>query len=488
MREKFLRRLRAHPAAAFLPAILFFVAAILSAEGFYRLTLSVQARAGSRPGVFELYAVGDSSMLGLPFYISPPDIVSMLFSGRFAGRELRVLNLAEGGNSMYTQALKAIRTLKYRDKKNPAVVLIYGGHAENISVLSRRRPLFLRLCETFKRRILLHSLLFSKIVFSLERTFLFYGIRDLDHYEFYLRKTIEAALEAGALPVIATLGSNIEQEPSVNNYNVQAAGVVSKGVKSELRGDYAKALAQYTGLYEGLSPADYLRPYLAYRIGRCLEFTGDAAAARGRFLEVLENDPFPLRAKPSQNAIIRRLAGEYSIPLVDAEKMFADHSAGGFPGEALFMDLMHPNAAGYLLLARAFADRLATLFRDTIRSDIHDPAVIFDSPGGDSLSRAAPYLSAGACLLWYGQSAVPVPDCLKLAEKNFRTAMSLSGGDYRARIGLRISVLSKKNRYVIPEEVYNWFQTKRRHYVFRSPMSNEEYEEADAFLAGWEKP
>jgi len=485
-----LKRLRARPARLLLAASLLSVAAAFAAEGAYRLFLRSRAAAGARHGVFELYAVGDSSMRGLPFYISSPEIVSLLLGDKLGGRELAVNNLAEGGSSIYTQALKAARTLKYRDRSNPAAVLIYAGHAENITAHKSRASLLPRAYEKFKTRVLSHSLLFSKLFFDIEKALLFYGVRDLGHYEFYLRRTIEAALDAGAVPIIATLGSNLEVEPSVGDRYLPSAEEVLKAFGAEERGETAKALAEYTRLYAGAAPeeAGVLRPYLAYRIGRCLQSAGKPEAALARFAEALENDPYPLRSKPSQNAIVRRLAGEYSIQLVDAEALFMENSPGKVPGEELFVDTMHPGPAGTLLLSRAFAQRLAELLHDRVRNDLRDPLAIYESPRRDITFREGPYVAAGVCLLWSGQGNLPIPDCLKLADKNFRKALSMSPGDRLARIGLRVTAVSKKNRYIIPWDVYKWYNTKRRYYELRRQFTDEEMAEADKFLAKWEKP
>jgi len=482
--------LRGRFARLLLPVALLCFAAAIAAESGYRLALFLNGRFHGERGVFELYAVGDSSMRGIPFHISPPEIAGQLLGDQLAGRRLRVVNLAEGGSSIYPQALRAIRTMKSRDRRNPAAVLIYAGHAENITVEKSRNTFLLGAYAQFRRHILLHSLLFSKLVFTLERSLLFYGIRDLGHYEFYLRKTIEAVLDAGATPVLATLGCNFKIEPAIYNYRLPSAEKVIKAFGLEERGEYAKAVEQYSRLYAGAEHGEevVLRPYLAYRSGRCLELMGKTAAALPRFIEALETEISPVRAKPSQNDIIRRLAREYAIPLVDADALFISSSPGGIPGEEFFMDPMHPNAAGSLLLSRAFAERLAGLFQGKVRSDIRDPMAIFEPPGDNLVERRSePYIAAGACLLWTAQSSIPIPERLKLAERDFARALAASSGNFRARVGHRISVLSVNNNYIMPGEVYDWFQANRSYYEFRRPMSGVDKEAAEKFLSKWEK-
>jgi len=331
-----------------------------------------------------------------------------------------------------------------------------------------------------------------------EQFFHFSCIRDLAHYEFYLREVIRAARASGAVPVISTLAGNLADIEPLISYNFDSlsnAGEAQKGIKMELRGEYGKALKCYTRLLEELnsnkqmSPdiSAYLRTYLEYRIGKCHKFMGHTAEAEKYLLRALAADPHPFRAKPEQNALVRQLSREYSIPLVDAEKLFMDHCADGLPGKDLFVDMVHPDSAGYLLLARAFAGRLAELFHDKIRNDIRDPSVVFSPPGSQPSTNAGSYIYAGAVILLSRQGRAPIPDRLALAEKNFRKAVSIYGGSNLPAIGLRIVSISQKNRYMVPDELYKWLLKKRRYFVLLQPLPPEEMEKADIFLRKWEE-
>ena len=463
--------------------------AAFAAEGAYRQVLRRRASRAAGPGAFELYAVGESSMKGLPFGKSAPDVAGEMLGGVLAGRPLRVINLAEGGNSVYPQAIKAIRTLKYRDKSAPAAVLIYAGHSEQMNA-GMRCSRALRLYEAFKEHALIHSLLFSKVVLRAENYFSFHGVRDLAHYEFYLRAVLDAAREAGAVPVLATLPSNLcGAEPG----GAQASPELAASVGLELRGQYAEALARYAGLLNRPAAVNdsYLRPYLEYRAGRCLQALGRPEAG-AHLLTALETDPLQFRARPSQNALIRGLAADYPAQLVDAEKLFARHSPGGLPGSGLFVDLMHPDETGYLLLARAFAEKLAELFHDKLRKEIRDPSVFFEPPfsnftvSGRALKKTEAYTLAGTYLLWFAGGSAPLPDQLALAERNFSKAIAAAPGNTLARTGLRIVRISKKNGQAAPAEVAAWFRSQRPVFERLQPLTEEELGSADAFLRKWE--
>ncbi|OGR44487.1 MAG: hypothetical protein A2X35_00020 [Elusimicrobia bacterium GWA2_61_42] len=478
------RRFRS-AAALLLAFFVAFAALALLAEGLYRLSLFGSARFAEGQGDFELYAMGESSMEGSPFYRSPPAIVSLLFSHTLAGRNLRVINLAYGGNSVYPQAIKTIRALKYRNRAAPAALLIYSGHNENILGYARA-ALPQRAYELFKRRVLIHSLLFSEAALRLERRFLFYGVRDLAHYEHYLRAAIEAALDAGAVPIVSTLASNIS---GVEPGEGRLTPGIERALGLELAGRYGEAARQYSRLAEDPASdagASSLLPYLEYRLGRCLQSMGKPAAAKEHLLKALETDPLPFRAKPSQNEVIRGLAEEYGIPLLDAEKLFAGRSADGLPGSDLFVDHVHPDAGGYMLLSGAFAGLLGREFGGKVRRDLPGPSAMSALGSGRLSDKSTPYLLAGTYVLWFSWSSVPIPDRLALAEKNFRRALKLPGANNLAAVGLRVVVLSRKNRNMIPEEVYDWFKGKRFNFEYLQPLSAEELAAADKFLRGWE--
>ncbi len=464
------------------------VLAALLAEGLFRCALFARALAAGNSGDFQLYAAGESSMRGMPFGKAPPDVVSEFFGGELAGRPVRVINLAEGGNSIYPQAIKVVRTLKYRRKGAPAALLVYAGHNEQIGA-GMRYPARLRLYEALKVRVLSHSLALSELALRTERYFNFQGVRSQAHYEFYLRSIIQAAKDAGVVPVLTTLASNLAgAEPG----GAETSSGLEAAVAMELKGDYPGAGARYRSLLAGLTPQNSLnlRPYLEYRLGRCLQAQGRSAQAGGHLLYALETDPLQFRAKPSQNALLRALAAEYKIPLVDAEALFAGHAPGGLPGSDLFVDMMHPDAPGYLFLSRAYAEKLGALFGDRIRRDIRDPDVFFTPPFSIDrmgMSRTEAYTQAATFLVLLAKGSAPMPDRFKLAEKDFKKALADSAENNLAQVGLRIVEIYRGNGNIIRPEVAAWFEGKRPSFEYLRQLSPEEMRDADAFLKKWER-
>ncbi|WP_077129620.1 SGNH/GDSL hydrolase family protein [Spirosoma montaniterrae] len=87
--------------------------------------------------------------------------------------------------------------------------------------------------------------------------------------------------------------------------------------------------------------------------------TGDFVAAKKRFVQAKELDMLRFRAPEAMNAIVRKLATQYTgVRLVDARKVFESHSAHGILGSETLLEHVHPNLLGYALLADAFFNAL----------------------------------------------------------------------------------------------------------------------------------
>ncbi len=122
------------------------------------------------------------------------------------------------------------------------------------------------------------------------------------------------------------------------------------------------------GLLEG-NPADgirFMRQAIAmdpehaeshYWLARLLEAAGEAGPALASYKRARDLDYNPFRAHGDFNATLRRLADEYHhAVLVDLEEEFERASERHVPGFDLFLDYVHPNKQGNLLIAKAAFD------------------------------------------------------------------------------------------------------------------------------------
>jgi tetratricopeptide (TPR) repeat protein len=81
---------------------------------------------------------------------------------------------------------------------------------------------------------------------------------------------------------------------------------------------------------------------------------GAAISARREFIAARDHDVVHFRACSVFNDIIRQAASQHHLPLVDMDAVFARASAGKVPGANLFLEHLHPNLHGAMLMAAAF--------------------------------------------------------------------------------------------------------------------------------------
>jgi tetratricopeptide (TPR) repeat protein len=123
-----------------------------------------------------------------------------------------------------------------------------------------------------------------------------------------------------------------------------------------------------------LSEAIELEPEHAesrFWMGRLLESEGRRSEALESYVRAKDLDYNPFRAHSAFNRTVRRIAAQndHAI-LVDLEAAFAETSGAGVPGFDLFLDYVHPNKRGNLLIARRVFE--AIVAHDAVRQEPRD--------------------------------------------------------------------------------------------------------------------
>jgi tetratricopeptide (TPR) repeat protein len=412
-------------------------AALLVCEGAYRVWLYFGTPRYGAPGAqFEIYGVGESTLVGEPFdpKISVPRILQYLFGNEIAGRPIVVKNLAERGNPLYPQVIAFERALASRDPREPGVVLIMSGHNEEIAPgdPDARRP-FLPSILTEK------SALVRDAVLALRRRRIMGREKSLAAYEYYLRRVIEAAAAQGLVPIVATMASNISRiEPNYDGADGDALdALMVHGMKLEMEEHYLEARDLYIGGRAAYARAAAL---LAYRAGRCEEAVGQFAAAQEDYWAAVDRDPRLTfgRATRPQNELVRHLAREYRIPLVDAVQIFADHSPHGSPGDDLFMDGQHPTVDGYLLIADAYAHILSEQFGVAIPHPLRDAQEVVTALEFGERDFPGAIVDAGSWLIATSVGHPFPTDRMALAAKRFGSLVG-KGDDFSAWLGIALT-------------------------------------------------
>jgi hypothetical protein len=134
--------------------------------------------------------------------------------------------------------------------------------------------------------------------------------------------------------------------PEVTALVEQAGALVNKG-------DFAQALP----FTEKALALDAEPPLLHYLHAQCLEHLGRLDDAEAAYHQSREHMIGHLGSRLSVNEVIRKVAAQQDVTLVDAEKLFEEHThaAGKHFNEGLFVDDCHPSAEGHRIIAEALA-------------------------------------------------------------------------------------------------------------------------------------
>lgn len=193
--------------------------------------------------------------------------------------------------------------------------------------------------------------------------------RVYEHFESNLRAIIEAGRNAGVPMILCTVATNVKDcapFKSVHDDRLAPAeleawqSAYAEGRALEGQGRYAEAFA----CYERALSLDRQFAELCYRAAHCALALGNAAQAQTLFREARDRDALQFRTDTRLNEIIRRCALEYrgnKVELLDAEALLAAASHQQLAGRELFYEHVHLKPEGNYLLARAVAERAATV-------------------------------------------------------------------------------------------------------------------------------
>lgn len=200
------------------------------------------------------------------------------------------------------------------------------------------------------------------------------------------------------------------------------------GVAAETRGDFAEALSAYVQA----AGVDDRFADLHFRKGRCALALGRSGEAREHFARARDLDTLRFRADSRLNGIIRdtaRAGAAQGVQLLDAERVLAEATPDGVPGEEWFYEHVHFNFAGNYRLACAFAGAVAALL---------PPAIT---------ARATPdaaWLSEAECARRLGYSPGQERDICEVMRRRFEEPIyrrQLDDAERLARLARRLEKL-----------------------------------------------
>ena len=346
-----------------------------------------------KPGALRVFCLGGSTTAGFPFEINATFPFQLQYRLRNAllDNYVEVVNLGISAVNSYT----VLDLLPEVLELEPDVLLIYMGHNEFYGALGvgstqsvfRNRSLILLYLKLKKLRLvqLLESMiqsifgLFSSSHQSSQQSLMQAMVGEqiipehseefqqaCRNFEENLTDIVRRAKEKNVPVVLSTLVSNVkDQEPFVSRFSDRVDAFTQERLRAKLlkarrlqiQGEHSKALQ----ILSRVAAVDSSSAELRFLRARSLLSLGHTKKALPEFKRARDLDMLRFRAPGIFNDIIKRVARENDVPLVDMEKIFQAASKDGIPGENLFYEHLHPNFDGYRLMAQAFYQALRTL-------------------------------------------------------------------------------------------------------------------------------
>jgi tetratricopeptide (TPR) repeat protein len=305
---------------------------------------------------FRIFVIGESTTAGFPYgnNVMFPRILNVRLTDAFPGRRIEVVNMGMAAISSYAM-------LDFMDEileQKPDALLVYAGHNEFYGAMA------VSSMESLGRNPAV-----VKAYLKLERLKLFMALRDAIG-NFRVRMILKKNPDANRNQNVTLM------ERIVSDETIPFHGPVYEKGRKQFEGNLG-AIASKAGrrgipvlISELVSNVRDLKPFssaegdssgsadAAYSLGRRLEAEGRFEEARGAYLAAKDLDRVRFRATEEFNGVIRAVAARSGAFVVPMKAAFERASAHGLIGDGLMSDHLHPNVAGYFVMADCFFNSL----------------------------------------------------------------------------------------------------------------------------------
>jgi lysophospholipase L1-like esterase len=290
--------------------------------------------------------LGSSTAQGYPYapHANIGKITRLLVGDRIDGHRVRVMNGAGPGKTARVVRRDAGELVRKLQSPRNNLVFVYLGNNE-----------FARLDRRHDLRRTERALFDEPVVSATERQRIAARYReDLEN--------IFATLQRAGLQIVASRSAvnlaDWQPNRSVLADPGHADSVRAWLAAAERQREPGAALRHFEGIL-ALEPRFALA---SMRAGACCRALGRHAEARRHFQDAADNDGNPLREISELDAVLRQVAAEHRVPLLDAPRILAAASPDSLLGFELLWDNCHPNLEGYTLLAQGLVTMLDSLY------------------------------------------------------------------------------------------------------------------------------
>ncbi len=200
----------------------------------------------------------------------------------------------------------------------------------------------------------------------------------LKHFRYNLLRAIDIANSVGARVLLITPASSLrgaspfksEHRNGLKENELRCWEQQYQLARERLRrgapAEALSALDEAAEIDDRYADVHFLRGHALIQLGRHEE--AKVALVRAR-----DEDVCPLRALSPMSEIVARVAGDRNIPLIDFVAIQEEHSPHGIPGEAVFLDHVHPTIEAHRMLA---LEVLSVMAREGIANPSMDEALL----------------------------------------------------------------------------------------------------------------
>lgn len=325
-----------------------------------------------------IFVQGGSTAAGFPygFGASIAGMLDYRLKQTFPDRPVEVVNTALSAVNSYT-------LLDFADEiieQKPDAVLIYAGHNEYLGILGvgsaytaanshAATLMYLKLRELRIFQLMQQAYHhFTKPDKTVEKvsgrttmakvakhknipvgSILFQ--QGLSQYEQNMQLLLSKYREAGIPVLISTIASNLSHQKPFSSAPIPES--YAKLASKELS-DYSDVDIEQLQILADASDIASLH----FKLGQIRTFNQQYDEARSSFEAARQHDLLRFRAPAEINRIIRQLANNDGVNLVDAQRALIQQAPNGIIGESLMLEHLHPTVDGFFEIANSFYEKL----------------------------------------------------------------------------------------------------------------------------------
>jgi tetratricopeptide (TPR) repeat protein len=368
------------------------------------------------PGTKRVFCLGESTMEGFPyeFNATAPSFLKDRLRTMYPGSPVEVINvgLSAVGSWVVKDFMREV--LAYE----PDLIVVYVGHNEfygaygpgsvvavrggpwltQISIALLRFRTYLLLRDAYIRIGSApggkpapgDATLMQQVVGTAEIP---YGSetyrRGLEIYRGNLNDIITSAQASGVPIMFSALVSNLRDQPPFTSIFSPGSDAIRRRLWEERVAAGDSALSQgdipgAIGEYRTGTELDTVNADGFYRLGKALAGTGRYDDARRAFIRAKDEDALRFRATEEFQETLFDVCRKRNVPLSRVDTTFAAASPHGIIGHELIVEHLHPDIAGYFLMAKTWA------------ADIRAAHLLGPEPPGGEILPDSTYMDSSA--------------------------------------------------------------------------------------------